>query len=269
MAKTSWKAGTMLYPLPPVMVSCGTMEKPNVFTVAWTGIINSEPAMTYISVRPSRYSYDLIKQSGEFVINLTTAGMLKAADFCGVKSGRDTDKFDQTGLTPAPCGKVRAPMIAESPVSLECRVTEIKPLGSHDMFLAEIAAVNVDDKLLDADGLFRLEKSGLVAFCHGGYYALGDKIGTFGFSVAKKKTRKQRISEIKHERRSLKKQKQKETPALKQEETKPAKAKKAFSPDKTKRPSAKAETPFKGKAKKPSAGKTKSFRKPFNKKKAP
>ena len=155
MTKTSWKAGTMLYPLPPVMVSCGTTEKPNVFTVAWTGIINSEPAMTYISVRPSRYSYDLIKQSGEFVINLTTAKMLKAADFCGVKSGRNTDKFAQTGLTAIPSKKVKSPMIAESPVSLECRVTEIKPLGSHDMFLAEITAVNVDDEFLNALKAFR------------------------------------------------------------------------------------------------------------------
>ena len=247
MTKTSWKAGTMLYPLPPVMVSCGTTEKPNVFTVAWTGIINSEPAMTYISVRPSRYSYDLIKQSGEFVINLTTAKMLKAADFCGVKSGRDTDKFAQTGLTAIPCKKVKSPMIAESPVSLECRVTEIKPLGSHDMFLAEIAAVNVDDEFLNADGLFQLEKSGLIAFCHGGYYALGRKIGAFGFSVAKKKSRKQRISEIKHERHVLKKQKQKETKPQSEKEKQP------FSSDRRKRP----------------AGKTAKFRKSFNHKKAP
>lgn len=252
MTKTSWKAGTMLYPLPPVMVSCGTIEKPNVFTVAWTGIINSEPAMTYISVRPSRYSYDLIKQSGEFVINLTTAKMLKAADFCGVKSGKDTDKFAQTGLTAAVCEKVKAPMIEQSPVSLECRVTEIKPLGSHDMFLAEIVAVNVDDEFLDANGLFQLEKSGLIAFCHGGYYALGGKIGTFGFSVAKKKSRKRRITEIKHERRALKKQKRKETAALK-EKPKTEKTKKSFSPDRRNR----------------QAGKTKNDRRPFNNKKAP
>ncbi|MBQ8346672.1 MAG: flavin reductase family protein [Alphaproteobacteria bacterium] len=253
MTKTSWKAGTMLYPLPPVMVSCGTTEKPNVFTVAWTGIINSEPAMTYISVRPSRYSYDLIKQSGEFVINLTTAKMLKAADFCGVKSGRNTDKFAQTGLTAIPCKKVKSPMIAESPVSLECRVTEIKPLGSHDMFLAEITAVNVDDEFLNADGLFQLEKSGLIAFCHGGYYALGGKIGTFGFSVAKKKSRKQRISEIKHERHALKKQKQKETAFSKQEKPQSEKGKRSFSSDRRKHP----------------AEKTAKFRKSFNHKKAP
>lgn len=206
MAKTSWKAGTMLYPLPPVMVTCGTMEKPNVLTVAWTGIVNSEPAMTYISVRPSRYSHELISENKEFVINLTTAKTLKAADFCGVKSGRDVDKFAEAGLTPVAATAVKAPLIAESPLSLECRVTEVKRLGSHDMFLAEIVAVDVDDGYLDADGKFRLEDSGLIAFCHGGYYALGGKVGSFGFSVEKKKSRKQRITEIKHERRALKKQ---------------------------------------------------------------
>lgn len=188
------------------MVTCGTMEKPNVLTVAWTGIVNSEPAMTYISVRPSRYSHELISENREFVINLTTAKTLKAADFCGVKSGRDVDKFAEAGLTPVAATAVKAPLIAESPLSLECRVTEVKRLGSHDMFLAEIVAVDVDDGYLDADGKFRLEDSGLIAFCHGGYYALGGKVGSFGFSVEKKKSRKQRITEIKHERRALKKQ---------------------------------------------------------------
>ncbi|MBR1946300.1 MAG: flavin reductase family protein, partial [Alphaproteobacteria bacterium] len=207
MTKTIWKPGTMLYPLPPVMVTCGTLEKPNVLTVAWTGIINSDPAMTYISVRPSRHSHELIKSSKEFVINLTTAKMLKAADFCGVKSGKDIDKFKETGLTVLPCQKVKAPMIEQSPLSLECRVTEIKPLVSHDMFLAEILAVHVDDSLLDDKGRFELEKSGLIAFCHGAYYALGGKLGTFGFSVEKRKTRKQRIAQIKHERNALKKAK--------------------------------------------------------------
>ncbi len=188
------------------MVTCGTMEKPNVLTVAWTGIVNSEPAMTYISVRPSRYSHELISENKEFVINLTTAKTLKAADFCGVKSGRDVDKFAEAGLTPVAATAVKAPLIAESPLSLECRVTEVKRLGSHDMFLAEIVSVDVDDGYLDADGKFRLEDSGLIAFCHGGYYALGGKVGSFGFSVEKKKSRKQRITEIKHERRALKKQ---------------------------------------------------------------
>ena len=212
MTKTVWKPGTMLYPLPPVMVTCGTMEKPNVLTVAWTGIINSDPAMTYISVRPSRYSHELIKNNKEFVINLTTTKLLKAADFCGVKSRKDIDKFKETGLTVLPCQKVKAPMIEQSPLSLECRVTEIKPLGSHDMFLAEIVAVHVEEELLDDKGCFELEKSGLVAFCHGAYYALGGKLGTFGFSVEKKKTRKQRIAQIKHERAALKKAKKVQKP---------------------------------------------------------
>lgn len=202
------------------MVTCGTMEKPNVLTVAWTGIVNSEPAMTYISVRPSRYSHELISENKEFVINLTTAKTLKAADFCGVKSGRDIDKFAEAGLTPVAATAVKAPLIEESPLSLECRVTEVKHLGSHDMFLAEIVAVDVADEYLDADGKFRLEDSGLIAFCHGGYYALGGKVGSFGFSVEKKKSRKQRITEIKHERRALKKQLAKtERKAAKREES--------------------------------------------------
>lgn len=201
MTKTTWKAGTMIYPLPAVMVTSGTMEKPNVFTAAWTGIINSEPAMTYVSIRPSRYSHELIEQNGEFVINLTTQDLLHAADFCGVKSGRDTDKFAETGMTPMPCKFVKAPQIAQSPVSVECKVTEIKKLGSHDMFIAEILAVDVDDSLLDDAGKLALEKCGLVAFCHGGYYGLSGQIGTFGFSVAKKKSRKQKIHEIKAKRR--------------------------------------------------------------------
>ena len=209
MTKTVWKSGTMLYPLPPVMVTCGTMETPNVFTVAWTGIINSDPPMTYISVRPSRFSHELIKNGKEFVINLTTAKMLKAADFCGVKSGRDLNKIKETGLTLLPCQKVKVPMIEQSPLSLECRVTEIKPLGSHDMFLAEIVAVHVEEELIDSKGRFELERSGLVAFCHGAYYALGGRLGSFGFSVEKKKTRKQRIARIKHERAALKKENKK------------------------------------------------------------
>lgn len=230
MVKTVWKPGTMLYPLPPVMVTCGTVEKPNVLTIAWTGIINSEPAMTYISVRPSRFSYNIIKETKEFVINLSTEKMLKAVDFCGVKSGKDTDKLKETGLTVLPAENIKAPIIEQSPLSLECRVTEIKPLGSHDMFLAEIIAVHVDEKLLDANGRFELEKSGLIAFCHGAYYALGKKLGTFGFSVEKKKTRKQRIAQIKQERNAGKKQKG----------TKNKTKKKEVPPKKTKKHSKKA-----------------------------
>ena len=188
MSKVLWKAGTMVYPLPPVMVSCGTMEVPNIVTVAWTGIANSDPAMTYISLKPSRYSHDIIQKTENFVINLTCEDLVKAADFCGVKSGRDTDKFTATNLTPLPCEHVLAPMIAESPVSLECQVTEIIALGSHDMFLAEIKGVYIENELMNDRGLFQLEKSGVVAFCHGHYYALGRHLGKFGFSVEKKRS---------------------------------------------------------------------------------
>lgn len=159
MAKITWKPGTMEYPLPPVMVSCGSMEKPNIMTAAWTGIVSSDPAMTYVSIRPSRYSHELIKESGEFVINLTTLPLVTAADFCGVKSGRDTDKFKEMNLTPGACSQVSCPQIMESPVSIECKVVSVTNYGSHDMFLAEIVAVNVDDKYLDQDGKLWLGKS--------------------------------------------------------------------------------------------------------------
>ncbi len=185
MTKITWKAGTMLYPVPPAMISCGTLEHPNIMTAAWTGIISSEPPMTYVSIRPSRYSHGIIKESGEFVINLPTLAMVTAADFCGVKSGRDIDKFKETELTPAPCTQVRAPQIAESPVSIECKVKEIRNFGTHDMFLAEIVAVNVDDKYIDKDGKFWIEKTGLLAFAHGHYFTLGRNLGSFGFSVNK------------------------------------------------------------------------------------
>lgn len=199
MSKITWDAGTLVYPLPPVMITSGTMDHPNVFTAAWTGIINSEPAMTYVSVRKERYSHDLIEKNSEFVINLTTEKLVKAADFCGVKSGKDVDKFAETKLTPIACTVVKAPQIAESPISVECQVTEVKHLGSHDMFLAKIVAVNVDDSFIE-NGRLALEKTGLVAYCHGQYYGLGASLGKFGFSVEKKKSRKQRIHEIKHDR---------------------------------------------------------------------
>ena len=187
MSKVTWKAGTMLYPVPPVMVSCGTMEKPNVITIAWTGITNSDPAMTYISVRPERYSYNIIKASGEFVINLTTDALIWAADYCGVKSGRDTDKFALRSITAEPSPNITAPMIKESPLSMECRVQQIIPLGTHDMFLSKIISVNVDEKLIDSKGVMHLEKAGLVASSHGKYFALGRQVGSFGYSVKKKK----------------------------------------------------------------------------------
>ncbi len=189
MGKQSWKPGTMVYPVPAAMVSCGTLETPNIITIAWTGTICTNPPMTYVSVRKERYSYDLIKNSGSFVINLTTASLVKATDFCGVKSGRDTDKFKMTGLTAVPSVAVTAPSIFESPVNIECKVTEIKELGSHDMFLAEVVNVTIDDQFMDKTGKFRLDKSGIICYSHGGYYSLGNLLGTFGYSVAKKKKR--------------------------------------------------------------------------------
>jgi len=197
MAKRSWKPGTFVYPLPAVLASCGTMEQPNALTIAWTGIVCSDPAMTYISVRPSRYSYDLIKESGEFVINLTTRDLAYATDYMGVRSGRDENKFDTMKLTPEKAVHVSCPMIAESPVSIECKVTQVLPLGTHDMFLAEILAVNVDEKYFDDKDRFQMEQCDLLAFSHGQYYTLGEQIGKFGYSVAKKKPKKKRKSKSK------------------------------------------------------------------------
>lgn len=187
MPKVSWKGGALLAPVPPVLVSCGTLERPNLLTIAWTGIINTQPPKTYISVRPTRYSYNLIKSSGEFVINLTTAELVRAADFCGVRSGKDIDKFALMELTPQEATKVSSPMLEQSPVSLECRVTEIIPMGSHDMFISDIVAVNIDPQYIDKDGKLHLERCSLAAYAHGEYYGLGKKLGSFGFSVKKKK----------------------------------------------------------------------------------
>ncbi len=193
MGKQVWKPGTMLSPVPPVLVSCGSLERPNILTIAWTGVVNTIPAMTYISVRPQRYSYPLIKESGEFVINLTTCGLTWAADYCGVKSGADTDKFAACKLTPQAVSQVGAPIIAESPINIECRVEKVIPLGSHDMFLARIVAVNVDENLIDQKGKLHLDKSGLVAYSHGEYFALGEKLGAFGYSVRKKSKPSKRL----------------------------------------------------------------------------
>ncbi|MBQ2791729.1 MAG: flavin reductase family protein [Oscillospiraceae bacterium] len=186
MSKVVWKPGTLLAPVPAVMVSCGTMEKSNIITIAWTGIVNSDPAMTYISVRPSRYSYDLIRESGEFVINLTNDKLIRATDLCGVRSGRDGDKFQLAKLTKEPASQLACPMIAESPISLECRVKQVMPLGSHDMFLAEIVAVNVDESLLDEKGKLHLSRAGLMSYSHGEYFGQGRRLGSFGCSVRKK-----------------------------------------------------------------------------------
>ena len=186
MAKEYWKPGNMLYPLPAVMVSCQREgEKPNIITVAWAGTICSDPAMLSISVRKERYSYDIIKETGEFVVNLTTKNLCRAADFCGVRSGRDVDKFKEMKLTPQPSEKVKAPGILESPVNIECKVKEVIPLGTHDMFMAEIAAVRIDDKYMNETGKFELNSAGLVTYSHGEYFELGEKLGTFGFSVKK------------------------------------------------------------------------------------
>lgn len=193
MSKEFWRAGNMVYPLPAVLISCQREdEKPNLFTVAWTGTICTNPAMVYISVRPERYSYSIIEESKEFVINLSTEQIVKAVDYCGVRSGRDVDKFKETGLTAVPAQRVKAPLIDESPVNIECRLKEIVKLGSHDMFIAEVLGVNVDQKYLNEKGKFELGKANLVAYSHGEYYGLGDLIGTFGYSVRKDKKKKEK-----------------------------------------------------------------------------
>lgn len=187
MSKIKWKGGALLSPVPPAMVSCSNGEKDNIITIAWTGIVNTIPPKTYISVRPSRHSYDMIKESGEFVINLTTTALVRSADWCGVYTGAKVDKFKRCGLTKESASEVRCPIIAESPLSLECRVTDIIPLGSHHMFLADIVAVDVDESLIDEKGKLRLDKAGLAAYAHGDYFELGRRIGSFGFSVKKKR----------------------------------------------------------------------------------
>lgn len=185
MAKVSWKGGALLAPLPPVMVSCGNSEtgETNIITVAWTGIVNTKPPKTYISVRPSRHSHHIIKESGEFVLNLTTESLVKSTDYCGIYTGKKVDKFEKCSLTREASSVVSCPSIAESPLSIECRVTDVIEMGSHDMFLADIVAVNVDEGLLDGDGKLCLDKAHLAAFAHGEYFSLGKKIGYFGFST--------------------------------------------------------------------------------------
>ena len=177
----------MIYPLPAVLVSCGaTPEEYNMLTVAWTGTICSDPAMCYISVRPERHSYDIIRRTGEFVINLTTEALARATDWCGVKSGRDVNKWQEMGLKPVPATVVNAPLIEESPVSIECRVKQIIPLGTHDMFIAEVVNVVVDEQYLDEKGKFDMVRAGLMAYSHGEYFTLGRSLGHFGWSVRKR-----------------------------------------------------------------------------------
>ena len=191
MAKISFKPGNMLYPLPVVMVSVADQAgHTNIITVAWAGTVCTNPPMVSISVRPSRYSYHMIEETGEFVINLTTRALAYAADYCGVKSGRDVDKWKETGLTPEKSDIVMAPCIAQSPVNIECRVVRKEQLGSHDLFLAEVAAVHADEQYMDEKGGFHLEKANPVVYSHGGYYDLGDKLGKFGYSVKRRGAKK-------------------------------------------------------------------------------
>lgn len=189
MAREIWKAGTFIYPLPAVLVTSGDMEKSNILTVAWTGIINTNPAMCYISVRPERYSYNLIKEKGEFVINLTNEALAYATDWCGVRSGEKYDKFKEMKLTKEKAKFVQCPIIKESPVAVECKVKEIKELGSHHMIIAEVLSIDADKKYIDESGAFDISKCDLIAYSNGKYYTLGKKIGKFGFSVEKKKNK--------------------------------------------------------------------------------
>ena len=188
MAKQVWKAGNMLYPLPVVMVTVRDRAgKANIITVAWAGTVCTNPPMLSISVRPERYSHRALMETKEFVVNLTTEKLVRATDYCGVKSGRDVDKFKATGLTQAPAEKVSAPLIEESPVNIECKVKEIRHLGSHDLFLAEVVAVHADESYMNEKGKFELSKANPIVYSHGEYYALGKRLGTFGHSVKQKK----------------------------------------------------------------------------------
>ena len=193
MKRQYWKPGNMLYPLPVVMVSCKRKdERPNIITVAWAGTICTNPAMLSISVKPERYSYDIIKESGEFVVNLVTKDMAYETDFCGVKSGKDIDKFKELGLKEAESKIVKVPGIDKSPVNIECKVVEVKELGSHSMFIAKVVSVNVNEALIDETGRFNLNQADLLTYSHGEYYSLGKKVVTFGYSVKRKKNKKRR-----------------------------------------------------------------------------
>ncbi len=190
MSKTIWKPGTVLYPVPAVMVSCGDFKNKkdfNIITISWTGTVNTNPPKTYISLRPERYSYEIIKKYREFVINLTTVELARKTDFCGVRTGKKINKFEHLNLTPLSATKINAPIIGESPINIECKVEKIIELGSHHMFLADVVSVQVDDKYIDTNNSFHLEKANPICYSSGSYYALGKNIGKFGFSVKKKK----------------------------------------------------------------------------------
>ena len=190
MSKITWKPATFEYPIPAVLVTSGTMEESNVMTAAWTGIVNTKPPMVYVSIRPERYSYNIIKENMEFVINLTNEKLTYATDWCGVKSGEKVDKFEKMHLTKEKANFVKCPTIKESPVSIECKVVEIKELGSHTMFIAEVLSIDPDDKYINEKGEFDISKCNLIAYANGGYYLLGKKIGKFGYSVQKKRKNK-------------------------------------------------------------------------------
>ncbi len=196
MSRVNWKGSVLIAPVPSTMVTSSYEGKDNVFTVAWTGVLNTQPPKTYISVRPQRYSYELIKNSGEFVINLTTKDMVRAADWCGTYTGRKVDKFQKLGLEKLQAQNVCAPILAGSPVALECKVCDIVEMGTHHMFIADIVGVSVEEKLLDEKGKLCLGKANLAAYAHGEYYELGKRIGTFGYSVMKKSTAK-RLAAVK------------------------------------------------------------------------
>ena len=221
MSKKVWKSGTFIYPIPAVLVTSGDMENSNIITVAWTGILNTNPAIVYISVRPERYSYNLIKKNKEFVINLTNKDLAYATDWCGVRSGAQYDKFKEMKLTKEKANFVKAPLIKESPVSIECKVIEEKEYGSHTTFIAEVLSIDADEKYMDESGAFDISKCELIAYANGGYYELGKKLGKFGYSVAKNKPK---------EKVKQKQVKKKEPNTLK---------------DKTKQPAKKAKRPFK------------------------
>ncbi len=206
MAKKVWKPGTFVYPIPAVLVSSGTMEKANILTVAWTGIMNTNPAIVYISVRPERYSYNLIKENKEFVINLTNRELAYATDWCGVRSGAKFDKFKEMNLTKEKANFVKAPLIKESPVSIECKVIEEKTYGSHTTFIAEVLSIDADEKYMDESGAFDISKCDLIAYANGGYYELGKKIGKFGYSVEKKKTKEANAKKESYKKESYKKE---------------------------------------------------------------
>ena len=255
--KQSFNPGAMLCPVPAVMVTCGEGEEKNIITIAWTGIINSNPPMTYVSVRPSRHSHALIEKTGEFVINLTTEELAFATDYCGVKSGKDVDKFKEMKLTPVRGTVVKCPLIDESPVNLECKVTEVKRFGTHDMFIAEIVAMHANDEIIDDKGKIDLAKAGLVSYIHGEYFAVKKApLGKFGYSIMKPKTKK-RINKEKHEER------------VEKNRTKRADSKKAEKPEKTEKAERKPERKTEKKAyAKKADGKKTDFRKSDYKKPA-